>query len=272
MNENDLVQANILWKKAKAVIRANNKNNTLADMIIDQTEVKSFENNLMVLEADEKSIFLVEMMFGEMIQNTLTDLAGTPIEVSYVKKEYVSDLNAVYKKLGWDQSLVYMKKGYTFDNFTKTEGNKSALTAVLNAVKYPGTGSNPLFISGGSKEERHHLSFAIVNYLAATNSSLTPIFKSLESLINEIILDRRNNTRQYHEKYDQAEFFVLVDFALVKGLSYVQQELYMILQRMRDENKQVIVISNEAIDYSQYENEDLKDLIKTSSVVPILEG
>lgn len=268
----DLSENEIIWEKTKKICRIE-LSPLLYKMWIKPLRVKSFDNCRMTIATD--SVFkkdIIEEQFSQIIQNALVEVTGiTSIQLSIVVEPTTPApllTNELYVRLGWSQNGIDRLKCFTFDNFPETQENMLAVASIRDAIDHPGD-HTPLIICGITEDERIHLWNAIVNYFAETAPSTIIVLKMIETFLDEMIMDRRNNTNRYHKQYDQAEFLIFGDFEFIERGNVTQDECYQILQRMTMENKQVILFSASPISALQLANENLKRLLDSGTIVSI---
>ena len=272
-NIQELSEEEIIWEKAKKICRKKLSPPLFRMWIDESLKVKSFDDNEMVLVINSRfKKEIVEEQFGQMIQNALSEVTGTSVQLSIIiepSPPAPQVENELFRRLGWDQNVIDRTKAFTFDNFPETTENKRALASIRTAVDHPEKDLNPLFVYGLTRDEHIHLWHAIINIFADKNSSIFFVPQVAEMFIDEMIMDAKNNTNQYHKKYDQAEFLIISHFECIESSEYVQGEFSKMLDRMVMENKQIIVFSNRPINDLQLKNEDLKRLIASSTVVSV---
>ncbi|MEG0115402.1 MAG: DnaA/Hda family protein, partial [Hydrogenoanaerobacterium sp.] len=116
---------------------------------------------------------------------------------------------------------------YTFSTFIVGPSNKFAHAASLAVATNPAGSYNPLFIYGGSGLGKTHLLYAICNEITKSAPKTNIIYVKGEIFTNELIDAIRNETtKQFHEKYRQADALLVDDVQFIGGKESTQEEFF----------------------------------------------
>jgi len=149
---------------------------------------------------------------------------------------------------------------YTFNNFIVGSSNKFAHAASLAVAANPGKAYNPLFIYGSSGLGKTHLLYAICNEIKKDKPDLKIIFVNGEEFTNELIDAIKNmKTRNFHDKYRQADILLVDDIQFIGGKESTQEEFFHTFNTLFQDSKQIILTS----DRPPKEIKTLEDRLRT---------
>ncbi|MEF9852410.1 MAG: chromosomal replication initiator protein DnaA [Hydrogenoanaerobacterium sp.] len=134
---------------------------------------------------------------------------------------------------------------YTFSTFIVGPSNKFAHAASLAVATNPAGSYNPLFIYGGSGLGKTHLLYAICNEITKSAPKTNIIYVKGEIFTNELIDAIRNETtKQFHEKYRQADALLVDDVQFIGGKESTQEEFFHTFNALYESNKQIVLTSD----------------------------
>jgi len=243
----------IFWKEAI---------NQLRDEISEQEFVMWF-NNIEYDNSAESEIILrvpssfyrdqVKQRYLSHLQNTLFELSGNPITVSFVvkkitgksreKKEKEKKLSPapvdlpVLKKKNHPQ----LRSLYTFEYFVIGENNSFAANASIAIAKNPGKAYNPCLIYGGVGLGKTHLVQSIGNSAYNDFEKIKVEYITAETFTNEFIQSIRNQTtHKFKNKYRSVDLLLIDDIHFLQNKNETQEELFHTFNALYDSNKQMV--------------------------------
>ncbi len=199
---------------------------------------------------------LAETRYYSLIKNILDHKTGTNTSLVFSvlpKKEtsekdagplftqtidFAPNSAAIAKKLHINADL-------TFDDFAVSTTNQLAYAAATAVAKGPGTSYNPLFLYGGVGVGKTHLMHAVANALLARKSSLRVVYCMGEEFLNEIIESiQMRSTRQFKQKYRNAELLMVDDVQFIAGKQTAQEEFFHTFNAVLREGGQILLTSD----------------------------
>lgn len=134
---------------------------------------------------------------------------------------------------------------YTFENFIVGSSNKFAHAASQAVAANPANAYNPLFIYGSSGLGKTHLLCAICAEVSQTLPDKKILFVKGEEFTNELIdAIYRETTRDFHDKYRQADILLVDDIQFIGGKESTQEEFFHTFNALHEDNKQIILTSD----------------------------
>lgn len=181
---------------------------------------------------------MVEMRYGELIKNTVTEATGKLYNIEIILK----DASFTPEKRAEVQNI-YQK--YTFDNFVVGNSNRFAQSASLAVAEAPAYAYNPLFLYGGVGLGKTHLMHAICNYIKDNNPDAKIAFLSAETFTNELINSIKDNTNQeFRNKYRNMDVLLVDDIQFIAGKTTTEEEFFHTFNTLREANKQIVLTSD----------------------------
>ncbi|WP_312643895.1 chromosomal replication initiator protein DnaA [Hydrogenoanaerobacterium sp.] len=149
---------------------------------------------------------------------------------------------------------------YTFSTFIVGPSNKFAHAASLAVATNPAGAYNPLFIYGGSGLGKTHLLYAICNEILKATSQTNIIYVKGEDFTNELIeAIRSETTKEFHNKYRQADVLLVDDIQFIGGKESTQEEFFHTFNTLYEAGKQIVLTS----DRPPKEIKTLEDRLRT---------
>ena len=134
---------------------------------------------------------------------------------------------------------------YTFDTFIVGSSNKFAHAAALNVATMPSPKYNPLFIYGDSGLGKTHLLNAISTEIKKNRPGANIIYVDCETFTNEIInAIKEGKTREFQEKYRQADVLLVDDIQFIAGKESTQEEFFHTFNVLHSGGKQIVLASD----------------------------
>ncbi|NLK39424.1 MAG: chromosomal replication initiator protein DnaA [Clostridiales bacterium] len=159
-----------------------------------------------------------------------------------------------------NDSVKYVSKEYTFDNFIVGNSNKFAHAACIAVANNPSTAYNPLFIYGQSGLGKTHLMYAITNQISINFPNSNIIYIKGEEFTNQLIDSiSKQHTIKFRDKYRNADVLLIDDIQFIAGKESTQEEFFHTFNSLYEEHKQIILTS----DRPPRDIKTLEDRLKT---------
>ena len=267
----------VIWNCVRALIK-NEVSSVMYSIWIEPMQLESLTEDKAVLTVP--TIFkkdIIQEKFSDIIKKAFAEVVGFSIEMTFVVKSAPSAKHKndpfYYRIVKYplpeerERIITNIKKD-VFDNFPVSENNKTAYTAALEVSQNPGVTHNPLFIHGGSDDERTLLINAIINYIAEHNPTCNFVCKIVEEYISEIVSDIKRHTEKFTSIYMNADYLLLDGINLIERVPVsIQERFISILKKLLSENKQIVIFSDIGLDDIPFDNGELLDLLKNSYLV-----
>lgn len=134
---------------------------------------------------------------------------------------------------------------YTFETFIVGPSNKFANAACHAVAQNPANAYNPLFIYGGSGLGKTHLLCAISAEIKKNDPRTNVIYVKGEEFTNELIAAIANeSTKQFHDKYRQADVLLVDDIQFIGGKESTQEEFFHTFNSLYESGKQIVLTSD----------------------------
>ena len=135
----------------------------------------------------------------------------------------------------------------TFDNFVVGKCNEFAHAAAMAVAESLGEEQyNPLYMYGSTGLGKTHLMLAIANEVAQHDHSITPLYITAESFINDMILHLR--TRRMNEfklKYrENCTLLLMDDIQFLSNKDQMQEELFHTFEYLKNQGHQIVFTSD----------------------------
>jgi chromosomal replication initiator protein len=167
-----------------------------------------------------------------------------PVVSIIVNVQNVSELPNIPLSKDINRQDALLNPSYTFENFVVGGSNKFAFLAAKSASSKPGIVYNPLFIHGGVGLGKTHLMHAVGNILQAQGKNV--IYTSVENFLNDFMRYLRNKTMEkFKDKYRKCDLLLIDDVQFLSGKIQVQEEFFHTFEALKNENKQIIITSDQ---------------------------
>lgn len=144
-----------------------------------------------------------------------------------------------------DESLSFVEREYTFENFIVGNSNKFAYSACLAVADYPATNYNPLFLYGPSGIGKTHLLYAIRNRVRERKPQMSIVYVKGEEFANQLInAMHEETTEEFRNKYRKADILLIDDIHFIAGKPSTQEEFFNTFNALFEEQKQLIFTSD----------------------------
>ncbi len=194
------------------------------------------------LEGDTAAISAPNSFIADMARDKFTDI---------IAKGFEEVLGfSVEVRIGSDKAEGGPEGGegnyeYTFDTFIVGSSNKFAHAAALNVATSPSPRYNPLFIYGDSGLGKTHLLNAISTEIKRRRPGAKIVYVDCETFTNEIIKAiREGTTREFQEKYREADVLLVDDIQFIAGKERTQEEFFHTFNVLHSNGKQIVLASD----------------------------
>lgn len=140
---------------------------------------------------------------------------------------------------------LHLRPESTFASFAVSSSNQLAFAAATAIAKSPGTAYNPLFLYGGVGVGKTHLMHAVANELLAKNPMLPMVYCMGEEFLNEIVeAIQMKTSRQFKQKYRNAQLLLVDDVQFIAGKQTAQEEFFHTFNAVHRAGGQIILTSD----------------------------
>jgi Cdc6-like AAA superfamily ATPase len=137
----------------------------------------------------------------------------------------------------------------TFEEFTVNDQNRIIHTITQGIAQTPGKEFNSVYIFGSQDLGKTHLLQAIGNHIQKSDSDSKVRYATILQFFSEF--ERANEIQkkdQFEEYYREADVFLIDDFQEFPKKKSDQAIFFKILDNLLDNNKQIVITSDRAID------------------------
>lgn len=225
-----------VWTKILSLMEADMTATTIQTWFGDATAVALEGNTFILCSPSEFKRGMISSRYIPAIQKALKELFSDDFEVKVVDEDYQKRESA-----GVDNSFLPGSEDYTFDRFVVGSSNKFAHAAARAVAEAPGVSYNPLFIWGESGLGKTHLMYSIAHEIHRQHPDYRIVYIKGDSFTNELIQAIRDRTQaQFHDKYRNADLFLMDDVQFIAGRESTQEEMFHTFNTLRDAKKQIV--------------------------------
>lgn len=225
-----------VWTKILSLMEADMTATTIQTWFGDATAVALDENTFILCSPSDFKRGIIASRYIPAIQKALRELFSDDFEVKVVDEAYQKQDHGKI-----DSSFLPGSEDYTFDRFVVGSSNKFAHAAARAVAEAPGTSYNPLFIWGESGLGKTHLMYAIAHEVHRQHPDYRIVYIKGDSFTNELIQAIRDRTQaQFHDKYRNADLFLMDDVQFIAGRESTQEEMFHTFNTLRDAKKQIV--------------------------------
>lgn len=153
-----------------------------------------------------------------------------------------------------------LRPDFTFEEFCVSTSNQLAFAAAMAVAQTPGKNYNPFFIWGGVGVGKTHLMQAVGHEILRKNPRARIVFAPGEQFTNEIIEGIRNkNTKNFKDKYRNADALLIDDVQFLSGKDTAQEEFFHTFNAVQQNEGQIVMTS----DRKPSDISDLADRLKS---------
>ncbi len=230
---------------------------------IKSLEPVSFDGNTAVLYIKAEFMKkIVEEKYLGLLTQAFEAVVGFPVKVEILcetsersdKKEFTpacvqtsapSPVLPSYSQEEIDMNSQGGEYEYTFSTFIVGSSNKFAQAACRAVAQNPANAYNPLFIYGGSGLGKTHLLYAISSEIKESRPKTNVIYVKGEEFTNELIAAiGAESTKEFHDKYRQADVLLVDDIQFIGGKESTQEEFFHTFNSLYQSGKQIVLTSD----------------------------
>lgn len=221
---------------------------------ISDIEPVSFDSTTAVLyvtSSFKKKV--IEEKYPSLLHTAFQNVLGFDVNIVVnceepVKQETeLADVTlSSYSREEVEQSSQGGEYEYTFSTFIIGSSNKFAHAACHAVAQNPANAYNPLFIYGGSGLGKTHLLYAIMAEIKSNRpDSGNVIYVKGEEFTNELITAIGDeSTKEFHDKYRQADVLLVDDIQFIGGKESTQEEFFHTFNSLYQSGKQIVLTSD----------------------------
>lgn len=208
---------------------------------------------------------IIEAKYFDFLSSAFKEVLGFTVDLTIISEEEnrIASSTTVSDPTKDDIALSFSAVGeydYTFSTFIVGASNKFAHAASLAVATNPASSYNPLFIYGGSGLGKTHLLNAICAEISQNQPEFKIIYVKGEDFTNELITAiRTERTKNFHDKYRQADVLLVDDIQFISGKEMTQEEFFHTFNSLYEANKQIVLTS----DRPPKEIKTLEDRLRT---------
>lgn len=225
-----------VWTKILSLLEVDMTSTTIETWFGDASPVSLDENTFVICSPSEFKRGVINSRYLPSIQKALRELFSVDFTVEVVDEKQAQKGLEPRRK-----GFLLGSEDYTFDRFVVGSSNKFAHAAAQAVAEAPGVGYNPLFIWGESGLGKTHLMYAIAQEVHRQHPEYRIVYIKGDSFTNELIQAIRDRTQaQFHDKYRNADLFLMDDVQFVAGRESTQEEMFHTFNTLRDAKKQIV--------------------------------
>lgn len=261
----DTLDTTDLWKTTLAQIEIKLDSQAHFKTWFAPTELVSIDGNRATIGVKNSyASDWLKKKHNDLIQNTLSHVAGKDLELTFVISKNASELNSpkITTADTAQESILNVKEGvnvnfenliqqsnlnpnYSFSTFVVGPSNRLAQAASLAVSKNPGSTYNPLFIHGGTGLGKTHLANAVAQKILESNPGKKIYYTPSENFLNEMVSSiRTGKTKEFRNKYRFLDLIIIDDIQMISKWEQTQDELFNTFNALHSKNKQIILISD----------------------------
>lgn len=142
-------------------------------------------------------------------------------------------------------SPLELDRRFTFESFVVGASNRLAAAAARRVAESPGTTYNPLFVYSASGLGKTHLLTAIGHHARTLHNDLTPVYDTLEHLMEEVRIAVEAGERDaLRTSLRHAGMLLLDDVQFLAGHRQIQEDLLRAWDALSSRGGQVVLTSD----------------------------
>lgn len=160
---------------------------------------------------------------------------------------------------------------FTFETFVEGPTNRFACAAAKSIAEKPGTLNNPFLIYGNSGLGKTHLLNAIKHQIMKNFPEIkNVVYKKGDEFTNELVeAIRTGKTSAFHQKYRNADLFLMDDIQFIAGKEASQEEFFHTFNILRENKKQIVLTSDRPPKDMKVLEERIRSRIESGFMVDI---
>ena len=161
---------------------------------------------------------------------------------------------------------------YTFETFVVGPTNSFACAAAKAVAENPGTLNNPFLIYGNSGLGKTHLLNAIRHKIVENFPNIkNVVYVRSDEFTNELVeaMLIEKNTSAFHQKYRNADLFLMDDIQFIAGKESTQEEFFHTFDALKEANKQIVLTSDRPPKDMKVLEERIRSRIESGFMVDI---
>lgn len=251
---------NDIWELVRTYCKEN-VTETIYSLWLEPLELKSFEDDKVILTASEFKAKIIRSKFKNLLDEAFEQYMGFPIDVIIESKEKTNpEAPKVEEPKKTVPSHPMVNEELTFDTFVVGSSNTFAHAAALAVANAPGDAYNPLFIYGNSGLGKTHLLYAICERVLKANPDAKILYTSGEDFTNELIKAIGNHTTEaFHDKFRTVDVLLVDDVQFIAGKDRTQEEFFHTFNALVQDKRQIVLTS----DRPPKEIANLEDRVRT---------
>lgn len=246
-----------VWKKVLAEIQLEVSAATFVTLF-KKTALTSLEKNVATISSPSPILSnLIETRYYSLLKKVLDKHLGENISLVFATSPLAQNGDNDIKTLGPLFSIddlqnemakkVHLNSLLTFENFAVSGTNQLAFAAAQTVAQKIATSYNPFFIYGGVGVGKTHLMQAIGNTVLSKKPKTKIIYCMGEEFTNEIIFAIRNRTtRDFKDKFRNAQLLLIDDIQFIAGKETVQEEFFHTFNAILGRGGQVVLTSDKS--------------------------
>ncbi|HAX18031.1 MAG TPA: chromosomal replication initiator protein DnaA [Actinobacteria bacterium] len=241
----------IFWKESVNQIRNSISKEEYTMWFNNITYCSSAENMIVLSVPSNFFMDQIKQRYLTMITDTIEDLSGNRIAVSFTVKKNISEKSSSshvektpVKKTEDENPKKHpdLREDYSFENFVIGENNSFAANAALAISNNPGKAYNPFLIYGGVGLGKTHLLQAIGHTIYEKSEARKKVvFVTAESFTNEFVNSlQKNKPHVFKNKYRSVDLLLVDDIHFFQNKEGIQEELFHTFNALYGSKKQMV--------------------------------
>jgi chromosomal replication initiator protein len=250
-------ERNIIWKKAKRVLRKR-LNNGSYNRWIEPLNLVRVEKKYVFRVKDYDFVSWIDKYHGYLIRNVLTEVTKENTDISFEEEDrlFLRQIteNNTYKLKNNPEQLKSTSTGnvlftcnpdYTFDNFVVDTNNRFAYMAIKGVTQEPGNFINPLLIYGGTGLGKTHLIQATAHEMAKSRESFKTEYLTCEEFFNYYVDSLQDNrTKEFRKRMRSADMLLIDDIQFLAKKKKLQKEFFNTINSLYNNGKQIVLTAD----------------------------
>ena len=243
-----------IWEKIKLQLEVSLDEDVYEEHFSDINNIFKVHNNFVYLIAPNS---YVKSKIESFYLNRLNALLNEHVDDKHLfkiitKEEAAEELNKsskyevnVPEKDLENKYKSGLNNAYTFNNFVVGASNRLAYTSAMKVADQPGVFANPLYIFGEVGLGKTHLMQCVGNYILENDVHKKILYAKTDQFIEDYARAARNKSfDSFSQKYENVDILLVDDIQFLAGKTQSQLEFFKIFEKLKDENKQIVITSD----------------------------